>query len=198
MITAPDPLAGIQVVTHFPEPAPVSTTGGSLFENVASTAEPFPVSTGVPQLSAIVTWMLTACPITAEKPDCGETACTSSPVGAHPAGTGGVTVNGTELDAAAPGLTTVIVPVPAAAMRLAGTAAVTCVVLTNAVVSAVELHRTTDPLTKLLPLIVSVNAGPPAAVEAGAIDEIAAALLGGGNGVEGVRTRTRALPLSPK
>ena len=54
-ITAPEPVDGVQVATHFPEPAPDNTIAASPLENVARTAEPLPVSTGVPQLSAIAT-----------------------------------------------------------------------------------------------------------------------------------------------
>ena len=65
-------------------------------------------------------------------------------------------------EVAPPGFTTLTCAVPAAAMSLAGIAAVTCVALTNVVVRAAPFHCTTDPDTKLLPFAVSVNAGPPA------------------------------------
>ena len=61
-----------------------------------------------------------------------------------------------------PGFTTLTCAVPAAAMSLAGIAAVTRVALTNVVVRAVPFHCTTDPETESLPFAVSVNAGPPA------------------------------------
>jgi hypothetical protein len=50
--------------------------------------------------------------------------------------------------------------VPAAAMSLAGMAAVTCVALTKVVVRAAPFQLTVAPETKLLPLTVSVNAAP--------------------------------------
>ena len=50
-------------------------------------------------------------------------------------------------------------------MSMLGTAAVNCVPLTNVVVSATPFHSTTEPLTKLLPVTISVNAGPPAVAE---------------------------------
>ena len=53
--TAPCPADGVQVAAHLPEPALDSTSEGSLLENVATTDDPFPVSTGVPQLSEIAT-----------------------------------------------------------------------------------------------------------------------------------------------
>src|SRR5207245_1876844 len=65
------------------------------------------------------------------------------------------------------GVTTVIDAVPAVAMRAAGTVAVTCVAETKVVASAVPLHLTVEPDTKLVPLTVSVNCGPPAAVQVG-------------------------------
>src|SRR3984893_1733790 len=52
-------------------------------------------------------------------------------------------------------------------MSMLGTAAVNCVPLTNVVVSATPFHSTTEPLTKPLPVTVSVNAGEPAAKEDG-------------------------------
>ena len=62
---------------------------------------------------------------------------------------------------------TVMFMVPAFAMRLAETAAVSCVALTNVVVSADPLHWTVAPDTKPLPVIASVKAGPPAVAEFG-------------------------------
>ena len=65
------------------------------------------------------------------------------------------------------GVTTVIEAVPAVAMRAAGTVAVSCVAETNVVVSAVPLHLTVEPETKLVPFTVSVNCGPPAVAHVG-------------------------------
>jgi hypothetical protein len=73
-----------------------------------------------------------------------------------------LTVNVTPLDMPPPGFTTVRVAVPAEAIRLAGTVAVTCVVLRKVVDSADPFHCTVEPLTYPAPLTVSVNAGPPA------------------------------------
>ena len=50
-----------------------------------------------------------------------------------------------------PGLATVTAAVPVVAIKLAGTAAVNCVALTNVVVSAEPFHCTTLPETKALP-----------------------------------------------
>ena len=44
---------------------------------------------------------------------------------------------------------------------LAGIVAVSCVALINVVVRAEPFHRTPEPETKLLPLTIKVNAGPP-------------------------------------
>jgi hypothetical protein len=76
------------------------------------------------------------------------------------------------VDALPPVFVTVMPALPPLAIRLAETAAVNCVELTNVVVSAVPFQFTTAPLRKLVPFTVSVNAGPPAGVEAGLRPEI--------------------------
>ena len=65
------------------------------------------------------------------------------------------------------GFSTVTEAVPPVAMSLAGTEAVTCVLLTYVVVSPVPFHRTVDPETKFVPVTVRVNAAPPAVAEVG-------------------------------
>src|SRR5262245_62120173 len=65
------------------------------------------------------------------------------------------------LEVPPPGFTTLTCAVPAALMSVAGIAAVSWVALTNVVLRAAPFHCTTEPETKLLPLTVSVNAGPP-------------------------------------
>ena len=85
-------------------------------------------------------------------------------------------VNVAEADVAPPGFTTVTLAVPAVAIRLAGTAAVSWLVLTNVGVSAVAPHCTFAPETKFVPLTVSVNATPPAVAE----DEFRLVIVGGG------------------
>ncbi len=50
-------------------------------------------------------------------------------------------------------------------MSVAGTTAVNCAALTNVVVSATPFHCTTEVVTKLLPVTVSVNAAPWAVAE---------------------------------
>jgi hypothetical protein len=64
-------------------------------------------------------------------------------------------------------LKTVTDAVPAAAISAAEIAAVNCVDETNVVVRSAPFHLTTDPLTKLVPFTVKVNALPPAAAEVG-------------------------------
>jgi hypothetical protein len=64
-------------------------------------------------------------------------------------------------------LTTVTVAVPSAAMSAAVIAAVTCVLLTNALVRLEPFHCTVEVLTKLVPFTVRVNAAPPAVADAG-------------------------------
>ena len=66
------------------------------------------------------------------------------------------------LDTAPPGFSTVTKAVPAAAMSVAGIAAVSWVALPKVVLRACPFQRTVAPLTKLLPFTVSVKAGPPA------------------------------------
>ncbi len=66
-----------------------------------------------------------------------------------------------------PVFTTVMLAFPALAIKLAGTAAVSCTELTNVVVSAVPFHRTVAPVRKLVPFTVSVKAAPPAVTEVG-------------------------------
>jgi len=90
-------------------------------------------------------------------------------------GGGALIVNGNPLVVALPE-STVIVALPALLINVAGTVAVSCVALTRFVVSGVAFHRTTAPVTKLVPFTVSVNAGPPAVAEIGAREVI----VGGG------------------
>jgi hypothetical protein len=65
------------------------------------------------------------------------------------------------------GLRTVTVRVAAEAMSVAVMAAVSCVAETYVVVRLEPFQRTTEVGTKLLPVTVSVKAGPPAVVEVG-------------------------------
>jgi hypothetical protein len=76
-------------------------------------------------------------------------------------------VNVCAFDVPPHGVTTVIDAVPAVAMRAAGTVAVSCVAETNVVVSAVPFQFTVEPETKLVPLTVNVNCGPPAVAQVG-------------------------------
>src|SRR6202047_5294195 len=81
--------------------------------------------------------------------------------------TGLLIVKVTVLDVPPPGvgLNTVTEAVPGLVMSPAGTVAVSCVALINVVVNATPFHRTIAPLTKLVPVTISVNAGPPAVAE---------------------------------
>src|SRR6266850_1178224 len=65
------------------------------------------------------------------------------------------------------GVTTVTCGVPAAATSAAAMAAVSCVGLTKVVVRAAPFHCTLEPLTKLVPVSVSVKAALPADVPVG-------------------------------
>jgi hypothetical protein len=76
-----------------------------------------------------------------------------------------------------PGLAAELITVTAAvtpeAMAAAGMAAVNCVALTNVVVRGAPPKLTIEAATKFVPLIVSVNAAPPATALFGMIVVIA-------------------------
>lgn len=65
------------------------------------------------------------------------------------------------------GLKTVTLAAPAAAMSVAGIAAVNCVALVKVVVRLFPFQRTVAPLTKFAPVTVSVKPWPPATAELG-------------------------------
>lgn len=65
---------------------------------------------------------------------------------------------------------TATVAVPGMAMSVAGTVAVSCVVDTNVVVSALAFHTTTSPETKFAPLTVMVKPAPPAVAPVGEME----------------------------
>src|SRR6267378_1536476 len=65
------------------------------------------------------------------------------------------------------GVNTVTVAVPAAARSACGIAAVSSVADPNVVTRFAPFHRTTELPTKLVPVTVSVNPGPPAGAEVG-------------------------------
>src|SRR6266496_313094 len=71
--------------------------------------------------------------------------------------------------APAQGFATVIDAVPAVAIKAAGTAAVSCVEETNAVVSAVPFQFTVEVETKFVPFTVNVKSGPPGARQVGSM-----------------------------
>jgi len=75
------------------------------------------------------------------------------------------------------GFTTVMDAVPAVAMSAAGTVAVSCVEETNVVVSEVAPQRTVEVETKLVPVTVKVNCGPPAIAQVGLIEVIVGTAL---------------------
>jgi hypothetical protein len=76
------------------------------------------------------------------------------------------------------GLETVTLAVPVLEISPAGTCAVTCVVLTNVVVSAVPFQFTAAPVTKPVPVAVNVKAAPPTVVLVGDSDvSVGTALL---------------------
>src|SRR5207249_4118769 len=85
-------------------------------------------------------------------------------------GTGALVMNVRAADVPPPGagLNTVTEAVPGVATSTAGMAAVSCVALTNVVVRGAPFQRTSEPVTKLLPVTVRVKAAPPAVALAGA------------------------------
>jgi hypothetical protein len=85
-------------------------------------------------------------------------------------------VNVCAFDVPPHGLTTVIDAVPGVAIRAAGTVAVSCVAETKAVTSGLPFQFTVEPETKFVPFTVSVNCGPPAAVQVG-LSELMVGLL---------------------
>jgi hypothetical protein len=72
---------------------------------------------------------------------------------------------------------TVTEAVPGVAMSAAGTVAVSRVEDTNVVASGLPFQFTVEVETKLLPFTVSVNCGPPAAVQFGLSELIVGAVL---------------------
>src|SRR5207302_10332826 len=102
--------------------------------------------------------------------NCGPPATASAGVSAVVAGTGllaAVIVKVCGLDVPPPGagLKTVTGAVPAVAMSAAEITAVSCVAEAYVVVRLAPFHRTTEAVTKFVPVTVSVNCGPPATAE---------------------------------
>jgi hypothetical protein len=75
--------------------------------------------------------------------------------------------NTSEVPPPGPGVCTVIAVAPGVAMSAAVTVAVSCVELTNCVVSADVLQYTAEAVTNPDPFTVMVNAAPPALATAG-------------------------------
>jgi len=86
-------------------------------------------------------------------------------------------VNVTAFDVPPHGLTTVIEAVPALAMLLAGTVAVSCIEETNVVVNAAPFQFTVEVETKFVPLTVNVNCISPAEAQVGLRELMAGAAL---------------------
>lgn len=68
------------------------------------------------------------------------------------------------------GLNTATEEVPAVAISLAGTMAVSLEELTKVVVESRPLNFTTESVTKLAPFAVKVNSGSPTTLETGSIE----------------------------
>src|ERR1019366_3014156 len=100
-------------------------------------------------------------------------------------GTGGVTAKVSALEGALAELTTVMLALPGATVRLAHPAALKRVALANVVGNGVPFHRIAAPATKPVPLTFRVNAGPPAVAELGLRLEI--------EGTGGVTAKVSAL-----
>jgi hypothetical protein len=102
-------------------------------------------------------------------------------------------VNVYELEFAPPGLTTVMLALPAEAIKLAGTVAVNWLALTKLVESGVPFHSTVDPDTKFAPLTVRVKEGPPA----GALMGLMVLISGPVEEEPSVNTGARKLTVDP-
>src|SRR2546426_11896272 len=94
---------------------------------------------------------------------------TSTARNARAPGAGGSTVKFTELDPPPPGigLRTVTANAPTVEILATLICAVSSDAFTNVVGRALPLRRTTAPFTKSVPVTVSVNASPPAALFVG-------------------------------
>jgi len=127
------------------------------------------------------------------KVNCGSPGVAQVGLIAVVVGTRLLMVNVTAFDVPPPGagFTTVTDAVPALAIRAAGTVAVSCVALTNVVVSAVPFQFTVEPETNLVPFTVNVNCAPPAVAEVGLIEVIV------GTGLLMVMTSV-AVPVPPE
>ena len=86
-------------------------------------------------------------------------------------------VNVTAFDVPPHGLTTVIEAVPALAMLLAGTVAVSCIEETNVVINAAPFQFTVEVEMKFVPLTVNVNCISPAEAQVGLSELMAGAVL---------------------
>jgi hypothetical protein len=86
---------------------------------------------------------------------------------------------GLEVPPPGAGLVTVTADAPLEATLAAGMAAVNCVEFTNVVAGADPPKLTIEAATKLVPLIVSVNAAPPATALLGEIAVIVGVTGGG-------------------
>src|SRR5436190_1935603 len=84
-----------------------------------------------------------------------------------------VSVTGVDVVPEHVGFTTVIAAVPALAMRMAGTVAVSCVKETYVVANAVPFQLTVDVERKFVPFTVNVNCPPPAVAQVGLSEPIA-------------------------
>src|SRR5207253_833627 len=109
------------------------------------------------------------------------------------AGTGFVMVKVCAFDVPPPGagLKTVTCAVPAVARSVAEIVAVSCVADANVVGRSAPFQRTTEPVMKLVPVTVSVNAGPPAVTVVG----LSPAVVGSGFVV--TATATVVPPVNP-
>ncbi len=102
-------------------------------------------------------------------------------------GVGALIGNAAGADGLPTELAAVMLALPALAIKLAGTAAVSCVALTNVVVRPVPFHCTVAVERKPVPLTVNVNAAPPAVADVGlrlVIATAVGALMGNVSAVE--------------
>jgi hypothetical protein len=163
----PPPGATFTTVTLGVPPVAISEAGTDAVSdvalpNVVVSGEPFQFAT-----EPATKFVPVSVSVKAEPPAAADVGAIEVSVGV-----GLLMVNVCAVDVPPPGVgvNTVTEDVPTRATSDAGTVAVSEVALPNTVTSAVPFQFTTEPLTKLVPVTVSVNVESPAVAEVGRMD----------------------------
>lgn len=165
--TCPSGLAAVMVAL----PGAAMSRAGMLA--VARELETKVVATGDP-FHRIATLFCKFAPVTVRmKP--APPACADAGESALICGAGAVMANWAAAETCPPGLDTVMLADPKAAICAGVTAAASCVEERKVVARSAPFQRTADPETKFAPLTVRVNDAPPASVEEGLNDVICGA-----------------------